>query len=223
MWYSAQGQAAKRSFRDSVARRDCFVSMDLFPSNQLTPIPIVDGELAWLAQLALPLDNEAMLARLRAETDWRAESITLFGKQVAQPRLTAWHGDAAYSYSGLQLAPLPFTPLLLEIKAAVETATHCRFNSVLLNYYRDGRDSMGMHADDEPELGRNPAIASLSFGATRTFILRHRRSQDTLKLPLSSGSLLLMAGATQHHWLHGINKSARAQGPRINLTFRYIY
>ena len=197
--------------------------MDLFTSsNSLIPIPIPDGELLWLEQLPLGLENAAVLARLVAETSWRAESITLWGKQHLQPRLTAWHGDARYSYSGLDLEPLPFTPLLLDIKQAVEKATGEAFNSVLLNYYRDGRDSMGMHSDDEAELGPEPAIASVSFGATRTFILRHRQSKQTVKLNLTSGSVLLMRGKTQHFWLHGINKSARQIGPRVNLTFRKI-
>lgn len=196
--------------------------MDLFASSQLAGLPFEDGELAWLDQLALPWDNDTVLARLLAETAWKAEHITLFGRRVAQPRLTAWHGEARYTYSGLQLDPLPFTPLQLAIKAAVEAASGRRFNSVLLNYYRDGNDSMGMHSDDEAELGIDPAIASLSFGATRTFILRHKRSKRTVKVDLTSGSLLLMAGSTQHNWQHGINKSARPLGPRVNLTFRYI-
>lgn len=197
--------------------------MELFTSsNQLVPIPIEDGELAWLSQLGLGMGNDEALARLIAETAWRAESITLWGKRHLQPRLTAWHGEAGYTYSGLALEPLPFTPLQLEIKAAVEAASGRQFNSVLLNYYRDGRDSMGMHSDDEPELGRNPVIASVSFGATRTFVMRHKRTKRTLKLDLKSGSLLLMSGPTQHYWLHGINKSMRQLGPRVNLTFRFI-
>lgn len=197
--------------------------MDLLTSsNSLIPIPLPDGELLWLEQLPLRLDNDDIMARLVAETAWRAESIVLWGKQHPQPRLTAWHGDARYSYSGLDLEPLPFTPLLRDIRQAVEIATGLSFNSVLLNYYRNERDSMGMHSDDEPELGPEPAIASVSFGATRTFILRHRWSKQTVKLDLTNGSLLLMRGKTQHFWLHGINKSARQIGPRLNLTFRKI-
>lgn len=197
--------------------------MDLITSsNSLTPIPVEDGELAWLAQLDLPLGNDEMLARLIAETAWRAESVTLWGKTFLQPRLTAWHGDKEYTYSGLRLDPLPFTPLQLIVKQAVEAATGYHFNSLLLNYYRDGRDSMGMHSDDEAELGPDPVIASVSFGEARTFIMRHRRTKKTLKLVLNSGSLLLMRGKTQHNWLHGINKSTRRMGPRINLTFRQI-
>jgi alkylated DNA repair dioxygenase AlkB len=198
--------------------------MDLFAPDHLpTAIPIEDGELTFLAQLPLDFGNDAVLERLIAETDWRAESITLWGKRFLQPRLTAWHGDARYTYSGLTLEPLPWTPLLAHIKAAVETASGRRFNSVLLNYYRDGRDSMGMHSDDEPELGPEPAIASVSFGETRTFILRHKRSKRTVKLDLTSGSMLLMAGATQSNWVHGIDKVSRPLGPRVNLTFRFIW
>jgi alkylated DNA repair dioxygenase AlkB len=111
---------------------------------------------------------------------------------------------------------------LEQLRAAVEQATGRRYNSVLLNYYRDGADSMGMHSDDEPELGPQPAIASLSYGATRTFILRHKGSKRTLKLDLADGNLLLMAGDMQRHWLHGINKTVKPTAARLNLTFRYI-
>jgi alkylated DNA repair dioxygenase AlkB len=197
--------------------------LDLFTSNTaLTPIPIEDGELALMPQLPLPLPNAEIFARLLAETAWRAETVVVYGKRHLQPRLSAWHGDAAYTYSGLRLEPLPFTPLLQAIRAAVEQASGRRFNSVLLNYYRNERDSMGMHSDDEPELGPEPAIASVSFGATRTFILRHKRSKRTVKLDLTDGSLLLMAGFLQQNWLHGIQKQVRPANPRLNLTFRFI-
>ena len=198
--------------------------MDLFPpSSALTPIPLEDGELAILTQLPLSLGNAAIMARLVAETAWREESITLWGKQFLQPRLTAWHGEASYTYSGLTMQALPFSPLLQEIRKAVETACGRSFNSVLLNYYRHERDSMGMHSDDEPELGPDPAIASLSFGATRVLSLRHKRSKRTVKLALTDGSLLLMAGTTQANWSHGVNKATRSMGPRLNLTFRKIF
>jgi alkylated DNA repair dioxygenase AlkB len=197
--------------------------LDLFAfSATLVPIPVEDGELSFLVQLPLALSNAEVLRRLVDETDWRAETVVVYGKRHLQPRLTAWHGDAAYTYSGLRLTPLPFTPLLETIRQAVEQASGRRFNSVLLNYYRNERDSMGMHSDDEPELGPEPVIASLSFGATRTFVLRHKRSKQVLKVDLTDGSLLLMSGKLQHNWLHGINKTARPLGPRINLTFRFI-
>jgi alkylated DNA repair dioxygenase AlkB len=197
--------------------------MDLFTSSKiLTPIPVADGALSFLEQLPLSLPNDEVLARLIAETAWRSEIITVWGRQHPQPRLTAWHGEAAYAYSGITLEPLPFTPLLQALRAAVEAASGRRFNSVLLNYYRDGRDSMGMHSDNEPELGPEPAIASLSFGATRTFVLQHKASKERIRIDLTDGSLLLMGGTLQHNWNHGIPKISRAVGPRVNLTFRFI-
>lgn len=197
--------------------------MDLFSSSSgLTPIPVRDGELGWMAQLPLPWPNEEIMALLVAETAWRQDTIVVYGKTHLQPRLSAWHGDKGYRYSGLTLAPLPFTPLLETLRRAVESATGRDYNSVLLNYYRDGRDSMGMHSDDEAELGPEPAIASLSFGAARSFVLRHKRTKETLKLPLGDGSLLFMASVLQSNWLHGINKTARPVGARLNLTFRKI-
>ena len=197
--------------------------MDLFDTpGTLLPIPIQDGALALLKQLALPWPNAEVFRRLLEETPWREETVLVYGKRYLQPRLTAWYGDASYTYSGLRLGPLPWTELLLVIRAAVEAACGRRFNSVLLNRYRNGRDSMGMHSDDEPELGDAPSIASLSFGTTRTFILRHKNNKQTVRLDLDDGSLLLMSGQLQKYWLHGINKSTRPLGERLNLTFRYI-
>lgn len=197
--------------------------MDLFSTGAaLVSIPIEDGDLSMLAQLPMPIGNAEILARLVDDTPWRTETVVVYGKRHLQPRLTAWYGEAAYTYSGLTLQPLPLTPLLEQLRAAVEQATGRRYNSVLLNYYRDGADSMGMHSDDEPELGPAPVIASLSYGATRTFILRHKRSKRIVKLDLTDGSLLLMAGTLQAHWQHGINKTAKLVGPRLNLTFRFV-
>lgn len=197
--------------------------MDLFAADpSLTPIPLEDGELAWLSQLPLPWPNAEVMARLLHDTDWREESIVVYGKRHLQPRLSAWYGDAAYAYSGLHLAPAPFTPLLAAVRSAVQDVTGQRFNSVLLNLYRDGRDSMGMHSDDEPELGPNPVIASVSFGAARTFILKHKHNKKTVRMELTDGCLLLMSGATQKNWLHGINKTTRPLQARLNLTFRKI-
>ncbi|MGO4381111.1 alpha-ketoglutarate-dependent dioxygenase AlkB family protein [Pseudoduganella sp. RAF53_2] len=197
--------------------------MDLFAAQpELLPIPVEDGELSFMTQLPLGLSNANILRRLQEETAWKAETIFLFGREVPQPRLSAWYGEASYTYSGRTFHPLPFTPLQLEIKRVVEEVTGKRFNSVLLNYYRDGNDSMGFHSDDEAELGREPAIASVTFGDTRTFILKHKRLPRTLKIDLTDGSLLLMAGKLQHSWRHGINKERQPRGPRINLTFRLI-
>jgi alkylated DNA repair dioxygenase AlkB len=198
--------------------------MDLFSSaGELSPIPIEDGELAFMPQLPLALPNAEVLRRLLDETAWREEMISVWGKQHLQPRLSAWYGEASYTYSGKTFTPLPFTPLQLQIKEAAERATGHRFNSVLLNCYRNERDSMGFHSDDEAELGPEPAIASVTFGAPRTFILKHKRLPRTLKLDLGDGSLLLMADALQKNWRHGINKETKPRGLRVNLTFRLIY
>ena len=164
-----------------------------------------------------------MLDRLLAEIDWRQDEARIMGRTVALPRLTAWYGDAGYRYSGIDNPPRPWLPLLLELKGVAETLAGARFNSVLLNLYRDGRDGMGWHSDDERSLGPEPVIASLSFGATRRFRLKHKtRTDHVLALDLPSGSCLVMAGSLQHHWRHALPKTARPVGPRVNLTFRLI-
>lgn len=197
--------------------------MDLFSDPAtLQPLPLEDGELAWLSQLPFAIPNAEVLARLVAETPWRADTVVVYGKRYLQPRLSAWYGEASYTYSGLTLQPLPLTPLLEQLRRSVEAVTAHRYNSVLLNYYRDGQDSMGMHSDDEPELGPAPVIASLSFGATRSFVLRHKTRKLSQKIELMDGSLLLMSGNTQRFWLHGVNKTAKLTEPRLNLTFRYV-
>jgi alkylated DNA repair dioxygenase AlkB len=187
-------------------------------------LPVVDGELLFWPQTELGMAYENLLERLIAESPWRQEEITVYGKAYRQPRLSAWYGDLGYSYSGIRLEPEPWTSTLLDIRARVEKLAGHQFNSVLLNYYRDQNDKMGMHSDDETELGRQPVIASLSLGESRTLLLRHKTRKDlaTIKLPLPSGSLLVMRGDTQHYWRHGINAERARCGPRINLTFRTI-
>ena len=160
---------------------------------------------------------------------WQQQTIRIAGQAHLQPRLTAWYGDpgSRYTYSGLTLDPAPWTALLANIRASVEARSGRTFNSVLLNYYRDERDAMGMHADDEPELGERPVIASVSLGAVRTLVFQPRKDRVAngvaFRLPLASGSLLLMAGDTQHNWKHGVDRERVPCGPRINLTFRRIY
>ncbi len=165
-------------------------------------------------------DATRLFAQLIALTPWRQEIATVMGRRVPIPRLTAWHGAAGYVYSGIRMTPAPWNPPLLEIKAVAEACAGQAFNSVLLNLYRDGRDSVSWHADNEPGLGRNPVIASVSLGATRRFQMKHRGRDERVALDLPSGSCLVMAGATQHHWLHQVPKTGRPVGPRINLTFR---
>jgi len=172
------------------------------------------------------LGGDARLRQLVAGTPWRQDDITVFGTTCPQPRLVAWYGDPGtrYAYSGIAHEPLAWTAGLTALRRAVESICHSDFNSVLLNYYRDGADAMGLHADDEPELGPWPRIASLSIGATRRMYFRHRSRRDlaSRSLDLTDGSLLLMAGATQANWKHGIRRTRKPCGPRINLSFRFI-
>lgn len=161
---------------------------------------------------------------LLSDTDWQQYTIRVYGKLHLTPRLTCWVGEPwmSYRYSHHTMQPVAWSQRLLQLKRDIEKTCNERFNSVLLNYYRDGRDSNGWHSDDESELGDQPSIASLSLGATRDFQLRHKtRHHLKRNLSLQSGSLLLMRGATQKYWQHQIPKRAHSQG-RINLTFRTI-
>ena len=156
---------------------------------------------------------------------WTQRSIQIFGRSVKEPRLSAWYGDpeAVYTYSGQTMAPLQWTAELLQIKHKVEAELKTTFNSVLANYYRDGQDYMGAHSDDEKELGVEPIIASLSFGSTRDFVFSLKKNtQCKVKIPLQSGSLLVMSGETQKYWKHALPKRLKVEAPRLNLTFRKI-
>ena len=160
---------------------------------------------------------------LMSEIPWNQESFRMGGRVIKQPRLTAWVGDpdAVYRYSRRDFVPTPWTPTLRVLRRRLECVEHATINSVLCNLYRDGRDSMGAHADDEPELGPDPAIYSLSLGATRRIRFWHtEREEPSFALDLTHGSLLIMRGTTQRYWRHGLAKTKRNVGPRINLTFR---
>jgi alkylated DNA repair dioxygenase AlkB len=162
---------------------------------------------------------------LMQQTDWREDTITVFGKTYLQPRKTALYGEAnrSYSYSGITMVPHPFTPLLLEIKEAVEATANTRFTTVLLNLYRDGNDSNGWHSDDERELGDDPVIASLSLGGDRMFYLKHKKDAAfTQRILLQHGSLLVMGPGTQINYKHQLPKTNKTVAPRINLTFRKL-
>lgn len=170
-------------------------------------------------------EADRLFAELLSTTQWRQDSMKMFGELKPLPRLTAWYGDpgARYVYSGIENEPSPWTPALEEVKHAVEAACGVAFNGVLLNRYRTGRDSMGWHADDEPEFGVDPVIASVSFGGTRNFQLKHKRRKELkASTELTHGSLLVMSGGTQANWLHQVPKTAKPVGERLNLTFRRI-
>lgn len=200
---------------------------DLFWNDaELRRIEIPDADVYYLPSTPLPEPDSALLNSLIEQVPWRQEQVLVWGKRHLQPRLVAWYGDKdrSYTYSGIHLVPLPWTDLLMKLKDSVEAIAKAPFNSVLLNYYRHQRDSMGFHSDDEPELGKNPVIGSLSLGEERAFILKHKTRKDIapVRLQLASGSLLLMKGETQRNWKHGIDKQSRPCGPRVNLTFRRI-
>ncbi len=172
-------------------------------------------------------EHEQLIQALRAELPWSQELYRRGDHWVPAPRLTSFHGDpdCSYSYSGIAYTPAPFGETLLRLRGLLRAALGQDFNSVLANLYRDGRDSLGFHADDEPELGPHPhdvVIASLSLGAARRFVLKHRRQPRKLCYELGGGSLLVMRGRTQQHWVHALPKTRRPSGPRLNLTFRVI-
>ncbi|WP_072671026.1 alpha-ketoglutarate-dependent dioxygenase AlkB family protein [Vibrio injensis] len=198
----------------------------LFSIQKSTHTPswltIQDGQLLWIPNFLSLEQADNAYKRLSLELNWQQQAIMMFGKPIMQPRLHAWYGEKAYRYSGLSLAPQSWAPALLPLKAQCERVADQPFNSVLANLYRHGQDSMGWHQDNEPELGHQPVIASLSLGATRRFALRHIQSKEKLTFELSHGSLLVMAGDTQHCWQHTIPKTRQACQPRINLTFRQI-
>lgn len=191
-------------------------------SAQTLQIP--DAEITYFRNFYNAAESAALLQHLLDETPWRQDSLRFGGKEVLVPRLQAWYGDRRYGYSGLKLTPLPWTPLLDEMRRKLSTYSTLEFNSVLVNYYRDGNDSVAWHADDERELGPDPLIASLSFGATRRFELKHRsRKQTRMSMELENGSLLLMGSGLQRHWMHQLPKDPGITLPRINLTFRFIH
>jgi len=195
------------------------------PSTEPLRFDLPDADVRLWRAAFRPAEADALLVALRSQIDWQQEDILIFGERKRVPRLVAWHGEpgTAYTYSGTAHEPLPWTPELQRVRQRAEELTGYLYNSVLLNLYRDGRDGMGWHADDEPELGREPAIASVSFGASRRFKLRHRRSRSAAStVDLAHGDLLLMAGATQHHYVHAVPKTARPVGERVNLTFRRL-
>ncbi|MEL6304086.1 MAG: alpha-ketoglutarate-dependent dioxygenase AlkB [Bacteroidota bacterium] len=197
--------------------------MSLFAEAHRLPLP--ESEITYFPNFFKGDWADNCFQQLLEQTPWQQDDIKVFGKVYAQPRLTALYGNngKSYSYSNITMQPHRFSKRLLEIKTAIEKQTVEKFTTCLMNLYRDGQDSNGWHADDEKELGQNPVIASVSFGHERYFNLRHKNDKTQKhKLLLEHGSLLLMAGPTQHFWQHQIAKTAKQVGPRINLTFRII-
>jgi alkylated DNA repair dioxygenase AlkB len=193
---------------------------DLFanePPRNLLPF---DGKVLLLRDIMEPNDADRTFARLKSGVVWQQEIAKIHGKEIPVPRLTAWFGEVAYRYSGVYHPAAPFPSVVAPLRSLAEQLADASFNTVLLNQYRDGRDSVSWHADDEEVLGENPVIASLSFGEERRFHFRHKTTGDRISVDLPHNSALIMSGETQHCWLHQIPKTARQVGPRINLTFR---
>lgn len=205
---------------------------DLFGNiiNKKTPnintglIRIENGEYIFLPHFFNKEESNFFFVNLKNKIVWKQESMNMYGKQINFPRLTAWYGDndKPYSFSGIKLRPQPWNEELLEIKNKIEPKSLVNFNSVLLNRYRNGNDSISWHTDAEKELGRNPLIASVNFGATRKFQLKHIYTNEKLEIELTHGSLLIMKGELQHFWKHQVPKTSQKVNERINLTFRII-
>ena len=196
----------------------------LFQSEPIE-LHLPDALLIYYPNFFDPKEADALFEQLKTDIPWQQDEIRVFGKTHPQPRLTALFGNEgkSYSYSNIKMEPHPWNPLLQKIKSRVEIVSNTNFTTVLLNLYRDGKDGNGWHADNEKELGTNPIIASVSFGAERIFQLKHNSIPDLKQnILLEHGSLLLMKGTTQHFWKHQIPKTSKPIGPRINLTFRLI-
>jgi len=203
------------------------VSQQPLFAKEVEHFDLPDADLQYHPQFFTKETADRLLLNLKEKIEWTQNTIRFYGKESLVPRLEAWYGDPgkSYAYSGIHMNPKPWTEDLLEIKQAIEQVAGVVFNSVLINYYRDGKDRVAWHSDDEKELGQNPVIGSVSLGAERKFKLRHKQYKTNgLKheILLRHGSFLLMQGTTQHHWMHEIPRTAKPIGPRINLTFRII-
>ena len=197
----------------------------LFPNEETRQIIDTNGDVAFYPSVFSQEESDQLMLDLIKNIEWKQEPIWMFGKKVMQPRLTALYGDpnVAYGYSGIIMSVYPWNEILLNIKSKVEALSNIDFTHVLLNYYRNGQDSMGWHRDNEKNLGKNPTIASVSFGVSREFQLRkYETKNDKKSVLLTHGSLLMMRGETQHFWEHQIPKSNKINNPRINLTFRKV-
>ena len=199
--------------------------MDTLFSEEKFHFDLPQAEVFYISNFLNAQQSSELFEELMHQTPWQHDFITLFGKTHPQPRLTAFYGtaDLSYSYSNIKMNANSWTSALLNLKNEIEKVAACNFNSVLLNLYRDGKDSNGWHADNEKELGINPIIASVTLGSERFFHLKHIHNvEHKAKIKLENGSLLVMKGSTQHFYKHQIPKTAQEVGPRINLTFRTI-
>jgi alkylated DNA repair dioxygenase AlkB len=205
---------------------DLFNQLNDKPKNQFEKIQLKNGEIWILNDFLSKQRADKFLNVFLESINWKQEEIKLYGKVFPVPRKTAWYGYEGfnYSYSGINCNPETWTSELFEVKSEIEgLLENVDFNSVLLNLYRDGKDSVSWHADNEKELGINPTIASVSLGAIRRFDIKHKEdTEKSMKIELLPGSLIIMRGEFQHYWLHQIPKQLKVTTPRVNLTFRTI-
>lgn len=200
--------------------------LDLFNTSIDKPelVKIQNGEYLYIANFFNKTESDFYFNNLLNKIDWKQEGMNMYGKNIKFPRLTSWYGDndKPYAFSGIKLEPNKWNVDLLKIKDKIEPKCNAVFNSVLLNLYRSGNDSISWHTDAEKGLGQNPIIASVNFGATRKFQLRHIRTKEKIEIELKHGSLLIMKGELQHFWQHQVPKTKNIVDKRINLTFRII-
>lgn len=199
--------------------------MDLFGFSNINPntnlLPM-DGEVNYYGKCLNQTDADAYLQTLLSNIEWRNDEAIIMGKKIVTARKVAWYGQKpfAYTYSKTTKYALPFTKELMQLKTLLEEQTGEQFNSCLLNLYHNGNEGMAWHSDAEKELKKNGAIASISLGAERKFSFKHKVTKQTVSVMLEHGSLLVMKGTTQTHWLHRLPPTTKVQTPRVNLTFR---
>jgi alkylated DNA repair dioxygenase AlkB len=198
--------------------------MNVFNLRNNENILPFDGIVNYYGKIFSDEETLFYLEKLLTTIEWKNDEVFIYGKHIITKRKAAWYGDRdyAYTYSHTTKMALPWTTELIALKKKVEECANTTFNSCLLNLYHDGNEGMAWHSDDEKSLGKNSPIASLSFGAERKFSLKHRLTKDAISILLESGSLLIMKGATQTHWLHSLPKTTKIKTARINLTFRTI-
>lgn len=226
--YQLQWDATSGSYKASVPNGELVYAPHFFSKDLSEKMfdYLLENELDHWRKINWQTFQKEKLAQLPFKNiAWNQDILTMYGKKVYSPRFSAWYGDEgkSYAYSGLKLQANPWNEGLLFLKNKIEKISQTTYNSVLLNWYRNGSDYMGWHTDNEPELGMNPTIASVNFGAERRFLFRRKNQhEEKIELILQNGSLLIMSGAIQHYWQHALPKSAKISAHRINLTFRKI-
>jgi alkylated DNA repair dioxygenase AlkB len=198
--------------------------MALHTSENIINLLERDGTANYYGRIMSPIEANRYFDLLLQNNLWHNEEVIIFGKHIITKRKVAWYGDSnyIYAYSNTTKQALAWTEELADLKQIVQELAGTKFNSCLLNLYHNGSEGMGWHSDDEESMGKNNAIASLSFGAERKFLFKHKQTKQTVPIILEHGSMLVMKGATQMNWLHSLPKSKKVTGPRINLTFRTI-